>query len=173
MAKAPNSRYMDTTGDGTGTKNAALLDGSSVQKILKIKPAAGKTFEINRLIVSMVIAANNPNSGYGGSATALTNGITMKVITAGGASPGTVWDITDGIPVKNNHDWKNLCHDEIPSTYGTAQSDLSWRYTFKKDGKPIVLDGANGDELQIYIDDNLTAVTNLTEHYFRVGMCEL
>jgi hypothetical protein len=173
MAKAPNSRYMDTVGNGTGTKNAATLDGSSTPVILKIKPGATEKFEVQRLIVSMLIGANNPNVGYGNSASPLTNGIEMKVIT-GAATGSTVWDITDGVPIKNNHDYKNLCHDEIVSTYGTTESDISWRYTFSKDGKPIVLDGGLGDELHVIINDDLTAVgLSLDEHYFRVGMCKL
>lgn len=172
MAKAPISRYMDLVGDGSGADNITLQDGSTTPVIYKIKPGAGETFEVNRIIVSMTITANNPNSGYGGSATELTNGLQLKVIT-GAAGGSTVWDITNGVPIKANHDWKNLCHDEIASTYGTTQSDLSYRYTFTKDGRPIELSGDQGDEFQLIINDDMTAVTNLGEHRIRVGMCSL
>lgn len=169
MASSPMSRYLDTVGNGTGTKNAATIDGSTTPVVMKIKPADGEIFVIQRMIVAIVIAANNANSGYAGSASPLTNGIEVKVIS--GFDGSVLWDVTDGVPITNNHDWKNLCHDEILSAYGTSQSDLSYRYTFSKDGKPITLDGNNGDELQLTISDDLTAAgLNLTEHYFRIGM---
>lgn len=170
MAKSPISRYMDTIGDGTGTKNAALLNGSVTPVILKLKPGAGEIFRVSRLIIATVIDANNPNSGYAGSANPLPNGFTLKVVTGVGGANTLVWDICDGIPIVNNHDWKNLCHDEIASVYGTSQSDLSYRYTFINDGTPIILEGDNGDELQVTINDDLTlAALNLTEQLFRVG----
>lgn len=170
MAKTPNSRYFDTVGNGTGTKDAATLDGSSTPVTMLIKPAAGEIYKVERIIISTTISANNPNSGYAGSASELTNGFTMSVYT-GAAGGSTVWDITDGIPIKANHDWKNLCHDEIQSNYGTTQSELSYRYTFSRDGNPVILDGDNGDELRIIINDDLTlAGLNLAHQYFRAGM---
>lgn len=172
MAKTPISRYLDLAGDGSGEDNITTQNGSVTPVIFKIKPAPGETFQINRVIISMTIAANNPNSGYGGSTSELTNGLQMKVIT-GAAGGSTVWDITNGVPIKANHDWKNLMHDEIPSTYGTAQSDLSWRYTFSKDGRAVELSGDQGDELQLIINDDMTAVTNLGEHRIRAGMRKL
>ena len=172
MAKAPISRYMDLVGDGSGADNIAIQDGSVTPVIFKIKPGAGEILEVNRLIISMTITANNANSGYAGQAAPLTNGLQLKVIT-GAAGGSTVWDITNGVPIQSNHDWKNLMHDEILSTYGTTQSDLSYRYTFTKDGRPVELSGDQGDELQLIINDDMTAVTNLGEHRVRAGMCKL
>ena len=173
MAKSPMSRYADLVGDGTGTKNAALLDGSSTAKVLKIVPAAGEIFDVERIIISTLVDANSLNVGYGKSATALTNGIEMKVIT-GAVGGSTVWDITDGIAITKNQDWKNLCFDENVSVYGNLKSQASYRYTFSKDGKEIILDGDLGDELQITISDDLTAAgLGLDEHYFRIGFSKI
>jgi len=172
MAKTPNTRYMDTVGNGTGTKNAKA-NGSVTPVILKIKPAAGETFECNRMIISYLIDANSFNVGYGKRATDLTNGFELKVIT-GAAGGSTVWDITDGIPVKSNHDWKNLCFDENVSVYGSTESAVSYRYTFTRDDGPVILDGSNGDELQVIMNDDLTDSTiGLVHQYFRVGMRKL
>lgn len=169
MAKSPNSRYLDTIGDGTGERNMALLDGSVTPVILRVKPSAGEIYAIERIIITMTLAANNPNSGYGAQVANLTNGIELKVIT-GAAGGSTYWDISDNIPIVANHDWKRLCHDEIISTYGTTQSALSWRYTFTRDDGQVVLDGNNNDELQVIINDDLTSVSGLSEHYVRAGM---
>lgn len=169
MAKTPNSRYLDTVGDGTGIKNMALLDGSVTPVILRAKPSEGEIYAIERIIITMTLSANNPNSGYGGQVANLTNGIVLQVIT-GAAGGSIVWNITDDIPIVANHDWKRLCHDEIISTYGTTQSALSWRYTFTRDDGQVILDGNNSDELQIIINDDLTSVSNLSEHYVRAGM---
>lgn len=173
MAKAPASRFFDTVGNGTGTTNAATLNGSVTPVNLLIKPAAGEILEVRRLIISMTIAANNPGSGYAGSGTNLTNGFGLEVYTGvGGGS--VIWNVAAGNSITGNHDWKSLMHDEIPGTYGTTQSSLSWRYSFFKDGESVMLDGDNGDEFRIIINDDLTAAgLNLSEHYFRAGMCKL
>lgn len=168
MAKAPSSRYLDTVGDGSGVKNS-VVNGSVTPVIFRIKPGAGETIIVNRLIISMVSSSNSLNIGYGGAATALPNGIELKVIT-GGAGGSTVWDITDGIPITQNHDWKNLCFDENYRIYGATNSQVSYRYTFTNDDGSVELSGDNSDELQVIINDNLTTGYNLLEQYFRAGM---
>ena len=80
----------------------------------------------------------------------------------------------DGIAITKNQDWKNLCFDENVSVYGNLKSQASYRYTFSKDGKEIILDGDLGDELQITISDDLTAAgLGLDEHYFRIGFSKI
>jgi hypothetical protein len=164
---------MDTVGNGTGTKDAQDTDGSSTPVIFKIKPAAGEIFRIERLIISMVSSSNSMGVGYGGGTVVLTNGFELKVIT-GAAGGSTIWDITDGIPIKVNHDWKNLCFDENTRVYGATNAQVSYRYTFAKDGCPIILEGDNSDELQLICNDDIGATgINITEHLFRIGMTQI
>ncbi|MCK5610913.1 hypothetical protein KAR91_54065 [Candidatus Pacearchaeota archaeon] len=172
MALFPNSRYADTVGNGTGTKNAAALDGSSTPAILRIAPGPGEIFKITRLIPTVEDTGNLDSGGYG-NGSALTNGIEVFVKRfVGEAGVTTLWDVTDGIPIKTNAAWKTLCFDENLSTYGLGNQLVAWRYSFfyDNDGDPLILSGDNKEELQIVFNDLMTFLVN---HYFRIGMSAL
>jgi len=166
MSNFPLSRYADIVGDGSGVKNAIgdYSAGGLGQTIFKIAPGSGETLKLSRMIIFLTDVGSLDADSYGNGIT-LTNGIEMKVMR--GAS--VLWDITDGIPITANHDWKRLCHDELLSTYGAGNESISWRYTFTKDsnGKPLILDGANSEELHIILSDDFSG---LLEHYFRIGI---
>ena len=159
-----NSRYMDTIGDGSGVKNA-IGDYASTPTIFKIKPRPSEIFHVHRLIPFLQDSGSLDTASYG-NGIILTAGIEIKVVD----DSGVLWDITDGVPIKSNAAWKKLCFDENISEYGQGDESGSWRYTFDKDGDHIVLDGANGGELQASFGDSFA---QLVEHYFRVGMIKI
>jgi hypothetical protein len=169
------SRYADVTGDGTGNHHATgdYSDATGAgETIFKVKPGAGEIFSIERMIVFIRTDGKITADKYGIAIT-LINGIILKSIRDTPAdAPVEVWDITDGDPILTNSDWKKLCHDEILSDYGAPNTgqNLSYRYTFSKDGHPMVLEGDNGEELQIILNDDYT---DLVDHTFRIGMIEI
>lgn len=166
MGNFPISRYADTVGDGSGVKNAIgnYSSGGLGETILKIAPGATETIKVSRMIVFIRDTGAFDADKYGNNIT-LTNGIEIKITR--GAS--VLWDITDSLPVLTNTHWKRLCHDEIHSSYGVGDESITYRYTFTKDsnGSPIILDGANSEQLQIILNDDFS---NLVEHYFRIGL---
>lgn len=172
MALFPNSRYADTVGNGTGTKNAALLNGSGTPAILRIAPGPTEIFKVSRMIPTVEDTGNLDSGGYGNGA-ALTNGIEVLLKRfVGESNEETLWDITDGIKVKTNAAWKTLCFDENLSTYGLGNQLVAWRYSFFLDnnGDPIMLSGQNKEQLQIIFNDSMLFLVN---HYFRIGMSVL
>ena len=147
------ARYLDTTGDGTGTKNGNL-DGSSVQKILRLAPASGDIYRIARIVISVGDSNGCAAADFGNITGGITNGIQIRVHN--GVS--TVVDLTDGVPIKTNSQWAALMYDSDMKTWGTSDELLACRWTFTKFGQYMRLDGTAGEELQILIDDDLTAL---------------
>ena len=76
-------RYLDTVGDGTGTK-IATGNYSVMADDFKISPGATERFEIHRMVVFIEEDARMSLEEYGGMGVALTNGIPVK--TNGGWS---------------------------------------------------------------------------------------
>ena len=159
------SRFADTNGDGSGTKNAVGNYSGAPQKFC-IAPEAGEIFKVER-IIPFLKDSGSLDSDYYGNGIILTNGIQIKVVRFAGQPQETVLaDITDGVPVKSNSDWKRLCFDQNISEYGTGNETAVWRYTFSKDAPAIVLDGDNKEEIQVILNDDFSG---LVEHYFRFG----
>lgn len=150
-------RYLDTDGDGTGTKNAIGTHAAAAEEYYIAGPSSGR-LTIERMIVYVKDGAAFSAEKYGGAA-ALTNGILVKVTTE-----GELVDLTDGVPVKTNAGWSRLCHDVSFHTTGAGDDAMSVRWTFAKSGKPLVLKSAT-DKLAVIINDDVDV---LTEHYFMV-----
>jgi hypothetical protein len=161
---AYNTRYIDTVGDGSGARDMKV-NGSVTPVKFKLKPSAGQIFMLNAFNINYVMTSGNPNVGFGAASADLTNGISIQVLRGS----TVVLDLTDGVLVKANHDWKNLCYEEHESEYGTTESALSYCFDFRRGGESVVLEGVNGDEFVVTINDNLTtAQINLLHMYIRV-----
>ena len=165
----PIYRYLDTNGDGTGTKNAIgnytgedgtlEIPAEGVTSFF-IQPAPGEIFRIQRMIVNVHDAQKFKPEEYG-NLTALTNGIFVRV-----SNNGTTLDLTDGVPVKTNGSWGALCFDaELYSAAAGNGDYLRVRWTFAASGYPIRLVGDNNDRLEVVLNDNFTG---LLDHYFQV-----
>lgn len=157
-AQALLFRYLDTDGDGGGTKNANG-DYSSTATDFKLSPASGERFEIARLNVAIGDSGQIDSGKYGNNIT-LTNGITVAVKNAA----GVIVDITDGVPVMRNPDWSHLAGvDALPMEWGTGVGKLVVRFTFERTGVPLQLDGSSGEYLAVTLNDDFSG---LSEHYF-------
>ena len=158
-------RYLDATGDGTGAKDF-LTDYSSSAVVARIAPAAGEVFMINRMLITIVDTLMT--AGKYGGLTALTNGLTVGVSNAG----GLLLDITDGIPIKTNAGWATLCFDvHVKRWGGTPDNDvLTARFTFRKAGKALGLNGDSGDYLWVRINDNMTGL--IAHHFMAQGVIQ-
>jgi hypothetical protein len=156
------TRYLDTTGDGSGTKNAIGNYASSAQ-IFRIAPASGKVFRISRMLINIEDTAGMKAENYGDTGSPLTNGIEVR--THDGSS--TLIDLTDGIPIKTNAHWGRTCYDVDIKSWSTAPTNelLLARWSFFRCGQYLRLNGSKNQELQVVLNDNLTG---LISHYFMV-----
>jgi hypothetical protein len=156
----PFFRFLDTNGDGTGTKDA-IGDYSVTQGVFKIAPAAGEVFRIHRLLVYIEDTAGMTSSEYGNLGSALPNGVQLRIHNG----TSTVLDLLDGVPVTVNGEWGGLCYDVALKSWGAGNDVLLVRWTFTNAGAPLRLDGDATEELQVLLDDNLTG---LIHHRFQV-----
>jgi len=154
------SRYLDTVGDGSGTKSATG-DYSAVQGIFRIAPAAGVIYRVTRMIIHIGDTSGFTAAEYGNLGAALGNGVQVR--THNGAA--TIIDLTDNVPVTTNAEWGNSCYDVDLKTWGAGDESLLVRWTFSKAGQDIRLDGDATEELQVLLDDDLQG---LLDHHFVV-----
>jgi len=153
------SRYLDTAGNGTGTKNAVGNYAGAVEEFY-IEPGAGECFNLTRLIVTIEDAGGGTAQEYGNIGAALTNGIEVIVENEDGT---TIMDLTDGVPVKSNGDWARLCYDVNWLDKGSGNDYITVRWTFAKSGSDITLE--EGQRLTVQLNDSLVG---LITHYFLV-----
>jgi len=150
------SRYLDTDGDGTGTKNA-IGDYSGAAEEFFIEVPASKHYSIARLIVRIEDVGNFDAGKYGNNIT-LTNGIEVEVRDNDDV---VLIDLTDGVAIKTNAQWAGLCHDLTIHAFGTGNDTATIRWTFARSGDPIALEA--GHKLVVKLND---AFDNLVQHYF-------
>jgi hypothetical protein len=155
-------RFLDTVGDGSGTKNAVgdYSAGTGTPTSFKIVPPSGELYTLSRVIVQIRDSGLISAEGYGGLA-ALTNGVELRV--RDGA--GTVLDLVNGLPVKSNAGWGSFCYDVALTEFGAGDNFVQVRWTFSKSGKALELNGDEGEYLEAYLSDDLTG---LVGHTFQV-----
>lgn len=147
-------RYLDTNGDGTGTKNA-VGDYSSATEIFYIQPPAGVVYRVARMLVFVQDVGTFDSGSYGNGIT-LASGIEIRVAD----DIETISDMTDGNPVKVNPHWARLCYDTAHSSYGSGNESLAARWTFTKAGPYIRLDGDNNERLEVVLNDNFSGLVD-------------
>lgn len=159
LGKVPRffRRYLDTVGDGTGTKNANV-DYSSGNVPFKIVPAAGTIMLIEKLSVLIGDTTNLNNDGYGAGAE-LTNGI--KVEKWNGA---TVDDYTDELTIKTMYDWAFMAGRDVQMTFGSGPSHEHHIYPWRP-ASPIRLVGDDDEDFRLNLNDNFSG---LHDHNFIV-----
>jgi hypothetical protein len=170
MNRYPVHRFLDTNGDGTGTKNA-IGDYSTPDEFF-FTPAGADVFQAERLLVT-VEDTNGMKSNLYGVLAALTNGIEVKIIDSDGST--VIEDLTDGLPIKTNAHWRRYCYDaDVDAWGGAAPADdhLSVRWTLAKAGVPLILKA--GQRISVFLNDNLTGLIShlfgLQGHYLNRGM---
>lgn len=155
-------RFLDTDGDGTGTKNAIgdYSDTGDGETIFYIAPPENQVYEIARILPSVKDAGSFDSGNYG-NGISLSNGVVIRVSDA----DGVLVDLTDGNPIITNADWATLCYDVDISSFGSGNEYLHARWTFSKAGQPIKLYGDAGHKLEVVLHDDFS---DLVSHYFMV-----
>lgn len=151
-------QYLDTNGDGTGTKQATG-NYASTPTTFKFTGTAKRTY-LNRMIVYLEDSGNFSTENYGAGLAALTNGIEVLLYDSAGTE---VDDLTGGIAIKSNGGWARVCHDVSYIEFGAGDNVLSVRWTFANSGKPLLL--PRGGELRVALSDDCSG---FVEHTFMV-----
>jgi len=156
------SRFLDTSGDGAGGKNATA-DYSAASAIFSIQPSAGVSYQITRMMIAIGDGTNFNTSGYGAAA-ALSTGIQVRIQN----DSGTLVDLTDGRFVKSNAGWGEHCYDVSHHEFGVGNANevVLVRWTFAKSGQRVRLVGSNNERLEVVFKDDLTGLIN---HNFKVN----
>lgn len=145
-------RFLDTVGDGSGTKNA-VGDYSTPTDFKLTNPAAANgIMEVERLMVQIEDNAAVSAESYGGLS-ALSNGVILLVVDGDG---DTVVNITDDQPIKSNGHWAQFCFDVTIDIFPGTNNFVEVRWTFAKAGAPVVL--KPGWSLIARMQDNLTGL---------------
>jgi hypothetical protein len=141
------SRLLDTNGDGTGVKELTVLPVTSdfPEDRVFLQPAAGEILEVTRLLVQVRASGSPVSAERYGDQTALTGGITIQK----SGKRGVIADLTDGLTIKNNGDWGRVCYDVNSTGFVSGDQFVHVRWTFKKHGKSVILDGDRLERLEV------------------------
>ncbi len=131
------------------------IDGSVTRVIYKISPPAGTTWDINRVIIGILDDVAMDDAKFGGI-TALTNGVVFRV------KDGYTKNL---FVVNDNGGFRERSFDaQYSDKAPSGQYGFGVRKTFngqEKSGVTIRLNGDTSDELEVIIQDNLTALTKM------------
>ncbi len=148
------SRFLDTVGDGSGTKDANGDFSGAAQDFL-ITPNNSQYFSIHRLIVEITDAGPIDAGRYGNNII-LTNGITLLLLE--GAT--IITDFTDGMPVFTNATWAKFCYDVLNTDFGAGDNYVQAHWTFTRGGAPLRL--PSGRSLALRLNDDFTGLISHT-----------
>lgn len=161
----PLYQFLDTIGDGSGTTNA-ILDFNATPDIWRIAPPAGSIYRLARLIICIEDGQGFRAGHYGSLGAALANGITVRTHDG----DNVLVPLDGSLPVKTNAQWGSLCYDVDLKEWGAGNELLLVRWTFRRAGQYLRLDGDANEELQVLFSDDLTGL--VTHRYFVQGYTE-
>ena len=150
-------RYLDTVGDGSGTKDARG-NYSSTPARFKIVPPAGEIFYIARMIIHYQDVGAPDADKYGNNIT-LANGITIGIYNVSDDSLHT--ELTDGLPIKTNAEWGRLAYDVRVDNFGVGNDFVQVRWSFFKSQRTVIL--GEDQYLGIILSDDFSG---LVSHHF-------
>ena len=150
-------RYLETTGDGSGTVDA-IGNYAATATAFKVTPPANRVYALSRMIVQAIDTGAFDADKYGNNIT-LTNGILALVRDSNG---GTLLDLCDSQPIKTNAGWAAVCYDSRSDDYGTGNNYLSVRWTFSKAGAWPLVDGSQGQDFAVVLNDDFTGLIKQT-----------
>ena len=153
MSEKHKTTFLSEVGDGTGNLSMNV-NGSLTPVEFKCTPQEGYKYLVHRMVVS-VEDAGTIDSGAYGNGIVLTNGIELKIVRANG---DIEYVIDENKTIKTNSCWASYCHDVNVLSFGSGNSLLVVRWTFTKDGVPIVLN--RHDSLVMTVKDDLTTLVS-------------
>jgi len=149
-------RFLDTNGDGTGTKDAQGNYSGGATDFF-IQPPIGEIYDLDRVIIQIEDSGSLDAGSYG-NGISLSNGIT---VTKQDSAGNVLIDLLDGVNVFTNGDWARYNYDLASTDFGSGANYLHIRWSFNKTGSGIILQ--NQEKFVITLNDNFSG---LNGHYF-------
>lgn len=137
-----NIQHIEITMNQLGTLSSPIS--------YKVQPPVSERWQITRILITMLDSSSMDDGTFGGI-TALTNGVVIRLHINGQDQTITHWN--------SNADLKDDMFDvEYADRAPAGQFGLSGRWTFTRAEFIADLDGANGDYLEVLIQDDLTGL---------------
>lgn len=147
--QSPLWRYLDTSGNGTGTK---IATGTYTSTRFYIQPPAANTYALSRLIAIIEDSAVVTPTLYG--AATITNGVVIRRV-----SGSSIITLTDSISLTANAHWRRFCEVTQTSLSGvTNQLQAICNFAL-----PVRLSGDRNERLEVLLQDDFSG---LDAHYF-------
>jgi hypothetical protein len=153
----PLIRFLDTNGDGTGTKNAVGNYAASATNFY-IQPPVGTSYVLTQFYIQLSDAGAFGQSVYGSLAAALTNGLQIK----GYRGANITLDLTDGLPIKINDHFTHLSDSVNVINWAGGVNTLTCSFDSHTFGTPFILNGNYADRLQVICNDDFTLLVDQT-----------
>lgn len=152
MSRRPFFRFLDTIGDGSGTKDVSenYLATSEVFYFTHPSTAPTQCF-IERMLIHYRTTANISAAQYG-HGSELVNGISVKHLDA---DLNVLDDLTDDDPVTTNASWGQFCYDIFLTEFGQGHEFFNARWTFGRSGEPLEL--KPGESLALFANDDFSS----------------
>lgn len=154
--------YRKLTDDGTATgEKDHAQNFSIVNRFAYIENTDIRNPMILWRMIVLIKDANGMSADeYGKLGSELTNGIFLYVKDE---NDNVVLDITDGVPVKTNAEWGEICYDVGLQDWSAGKDNVLVRFTFANSGSPLVL--PPGYKFGVLLQDDFSA---LDAHRFKV-----
>jgi hypothetical protein len=153
-------RFLDTVGDGTGTKTANA-DYSVTAAKFRIKAPVNKHYVLYTMTVHIEDNAALTLLGYGASVGPLSNGIDVYIADA---NENDIFNLTDDVKIKSNPQWMRVAGLGVIHNYGGASEHLTLSWDFERSGSALVL--RPSQSLVVALNDDFS---HLTGHTFFIN----
>lgn len=135
--------------------NMAVTGSAGTPVVFRVAPPSGATWHLGRMIITMSHAAAGDMGTFGGIA-AITNGVVIKAKISGFYRTVSNWRTNEDIA----SDMYDVRFDTRAGGGGTYGTTARWTVTAVADA--ITLNGSNGDEAYVVVQDNLAGLTRFT-----------
>ncbi len=143
-------RFLDRDGDQSGS-HKMNINAAIGPVAVRLSPPPGFVYMLYRLMMSLKDGPKIELAGYGSAMAPLTNGITIQKVNPS----GVLIDYLDGETIKETWHWAKWCDRLDFHNFGTGPlvEAVNGPWTF--DGKPVILNGDQGEELVVTAHDDL------------------
>lgn len=156
--------FTHLTSDGADTGNYDLnVDGSVTPQRFFIKPPPGAIYRIAKLTLYVQDSGTFDTEKWGNNIT-MINGIQFTTTRNGVERPILQH------PLKTSGNLAELTYDLLHLTFGTGDEFITARWNLFENGQYFRLDGDNGDEFGMWINDDLTGLN--VQHFMAHGYIE-
>lgn len=153
-------RHLDTSGNGTGSKNAngdyRPVPTGSGQTIFFIQPESHEVYRIERIIVRIRNGAVDVGTYGEGMPTGLPSGIQVRIQN----DSTTKLDLIDGLPVMAVDEWQKIGFETKIQDQGSGDDVMYAELKLKDLGGIIRLVGEDSERLEFVLNDNFSSLTD-------------